>query len=193
VIWLYGICDRPELPASPESLVEGPLLAVFARESLGDPEPDALWAHERVVEDLMAERTVLPARFGNTLEDEDALRRLLRERQAELVEKLARVRGRVELGVRAVQLTPAAVAPASSGREYLLAKLAHGRLDAPLAELAVAARHQPAHAADEVLRGAYLVERPAVTGFRAALEDLQSARPDLALLCTGPWPPYSFV
>jgi hypothetical protein len=210
MIWLYAICDAPELPpprrrglaqAPLEGLREGALQAVFTRHAhaVGDPAPDALWAHERVVERLMLDRAVLPMRFGSTLPDDDAVRRLLVERQAHLAQLLERVRGRVELGVRVVQTAPeqVAVAPLSSGREYLLAKLANGRgtaeLSEPLALLAVATRVQPARGPDEVLRASYLVERRGVAHFRGAVERLQRAHPELALLCTGPWPPYSFV
>ncbi len=220
MIWLYGICDRPDLPpprrrglaqAPLEGVREGPLVGVFTRhaQSVADPAPDALWAHERVVERLMADRTVLPLRFGSTVSDEDAVRRLLREREAAFVAMLERLRGRVELGIRVVQIAPvaahAAVAveagPPPTGRDYLLAKLQNGRrvvdlssgIDSPLSRLAVATRQQALRATDEVLRGAYLVERPAVAHFRVAVERLQRAHTELAILCTGPWPPYSFV
>jgi hypothetical protein len=66
-------------------------------------------------------------------------------------------------------------------------------LHEPLAALAADARRQPPCAADELLRGAYLVDRPAVARFRAAVERLQATHPEAAILCTGPWPPYSFA
>jgi hypothetical protein len=44
-----------------------------------------------------------------------------------------------------------------------------------------------------VLRAAYLVERANVARFRALVERLQQQHPEIAVLCTGPWPPYSFV
>jgi hypothetical protein len=214
VIWVYGICDRPELPpprrrglaqAPLEGLREGPLQAVFTRHAgaVGEPAPDALWAHERVVERLMADRTVLPMRFGSRVADEDALRRVLAEGAADYVAALARVAGRVELGVRALARNgaPEPVPPPASGRDYVLAKLRGDRraegeaaaLHTPLAALAADARRQPPRGSDELLRGAYLVERPAVARFRATVERLQSAHPEAAILCTGPWPPYSFT
>jgi hypothetical protein len=93
VIWLYAICDRPEL-APPrrrglhetplDGLREGGLLAVFTRHAyaVGAPAPDALWTHERVVERLMTDRSVLPVRFGSAFDDEDGVRRLLVDRQS---------------------------------------------------------------------------------------------------------------
>ena len=158
--------------------------------SVGDPAPDALWAHERVVERLMADRTVLPMRFGSTVTDDDAVRRLLVDRQTAFLAMLARIRGRVELGVRVVHLAPepmaaavaVATAPALSGRDYLLGKMQNGRRAAgigdPLAHLAVESRLQAPRSADEVLRASYLVERSGVARFRAAVERLQGAHPE---------------
>jgi hypothetical protein len=45
----------------------------------------------------------------------------------------------------------------------------------------------------ELFRAAYLVERDAVESFAAAVARLQKANIGLSILCTGPWPPYSFV
>jgi hypothetical protein len=220
VIWVYGICDRPELApprrrglaqAPLDGLREGDVLAVFSRHSapVGEPAPDALWAHERVVERLMTDRAVLPMRFGSTLPDEGALRRFLADEQASLLGALARIGDRVELAVRVVRelaegalVEPAAMNGSTpSGREWLLGKLRDGRraeraaavLHEPLTALAAEAREQPPRGPDEVLRNAYLVERRMVPRFRAVVERLQRAHPDVAILCTGPWPAYSFV
>jgi len=43
------------------------------------------------------------------------------------------------------------------------------------------------------LRAAYLVERPVVARFGSRVQRLQAEHPEAAVLCTGPWPPYSFV
>jgi hypothetical protein len=217
VIWVYAICDRPDLPpprrrglaqAPLDSLREGALLAIFTSHAHApaEPAPDALWAHERVVERLMADRTVLPMRFRSTVDDEGALSALLARDQQRLLHALARVQGRVEIGVRALQ--PAsngahgvATVAASTGRDYLLAKLHDGRrldraateLHSPLEAMAVEACRQPLRSEDEILRGAYLVDQRVIARFRAAVDRLQRAHPDVAILCTGPWPPYSFV
>jgi Gas vesicle synthesis protein GvpL/GvpF len=45
----------------------------------------------------------------------------------------------------------------------------------------------------ELFRAAYLVERDAVDAFTAAVARLQDAGAGLSILCTGPWPPYSFA
>jgi hypothetical protein len=211
-MWIYGICDRSPLPpgarglagAPLEALGEGGLVAVFTRhaQSIGDPSPEALWSHEQVVERLMADRTVVPVRFGSTVAGEDALRRLLAERRESLTAAIARVRGRVELGLRVHHEEPVAGGDMSaSGRDYLLSRLqatrragdAAAALHEPLAALASDSVRQPPGGAGELLRSAYLVDRRGVAGFCTRVRRLQDAHPEIAMLCTGPWPPYSFA
>jgi hypothetical protein len=124
----------------------------------------------------------------------------LAARRELLLDALHRVRGRVELAVRAIQRAADAApasASAATGRAYLGARLRSGRsaaaLHEPLAALAVAARRWPQLAPGELLRGSYLVEQPAVGRFRSTVERLQREHPEAALLCTGPWPAYSFI
>jgi hypothetical protein len=223
MIWVYAICERPEMPpprrrglaqAPLDGVRHGDLLAVISRHvhPPGDPALDALWVHERVVERIMADRAVLPMRFGTKLPDDEALRHVLAVREQEFLATLARVRGRVEVGLRAMQplgaepppddQRPQPVSPvATSGREYLEAKLRNGRLvereatalHEPLARLAVEVRRQAARAPEELLRASYLIERAVLARFRGTVERLQRAHPGVAILCTGPWPPYSFV
>jgi hypothetical protein len=222
MIWVYGICERPELPAprrrglaqAPlDGVREGQLLAVVSRHSHppGDPALDALWVHERVVERIMADRAVLPMRFGSKVADDEALREVLAARQQEFLATLDRVRGRVEVSVRAMQPLGGAPPPelathpsppvATSGRDYLEAKLRNGRrsdrevaaLHEPLASLAVEVSRQRARSPEELLRASYLIETAVLARFRGTVERLQRTHPGVAVLCTGPWPPYSFV
>jgi Gas vesicle synthesis protein GvpL/GvpF len=200
VIWLYAVCEQPERPlpgvsglagAPVEGIAEGPLLAVASRfERLPDePAVDSLWAHERVVEAVQAQRAVLPVRFGTREPDEAGVRAGLASRREPLLAALERVRGRVELAVRAT-------APARrprDGREYLRRRRGAAELHESLASLAVAARRRPEHGPGELLRASYLVEEPQLASFRANVERLGREHPEAALLCTGPWPAYSFV
>jgi hypothetical protein len=63
----------------------------------------------------------------------------------------------------------------------------------PLARLAVAVSRRPAGAPAELFRASYLIEQPVMARFRDEVERLQRTHPDIAIVCTGPWPPYSFV
>ena len=208
-MWVYGVTEEPSLRIPPgrglqdarlEGVEASGLLAVVSwhDEAPSEPSLEALRAHERVVESLMAEGPVLPMRFGTALPDADAVRSSIAARRDELAGALDRVRGRVELGVR-VQAVGEEAEPAApaTGREYLMSRLAaDGRATAvhrPLERHAVASRRRATSEAGEVLRAAYLVDEAQVAAFRAEVERLQGAHPRLAVLCTGPWPPYSFV
>lgn len=208
MIELYAITDHPGPPLpdlAPLELVpvDG-LAAVCAPATDADVSPDALWRHEELVEALMADRDLLPVRYGTRLEDEGAVARAVLERRDELAAALDRVRGAVELSVRVVaaEVAPAGPQPADarSGAEYLRLRAradasrerAARALHEPLAELArtgTEARPRP----PELFRAAYLVERSGVEAFAAEVAALQEANPGLSILCTGPWPPYSFA
>jgi hypothetical protein len=122
-VWVYAVAERPDLPLPPERGMDGAalegvpagdLLAVVSRHDQPPRElgADAFWAHERVVERVMADRAVLPMRFNSTQPDDATLQSALLARHDELRAALERVRGRVELGVRAIG-DRASAAPAS--------------------------------------------------------------------------------
>jgi len=124
----------------------------------------------------MEQGTLLPVRYGTVVADEAAAVEAVSEHRDAFARALARVRGAVELSVRAVG--PADAAPAAA-RVH--------------ATLAVLARDAVRLGGDEQLNGAYLVERVAVDDFVAAVGRLQREHRALSILCTGPWPPYSFT
>ena len=109
-----GIRHRPT-----RAVRDRDLKAVVSEVDLGRAHLDEedMWEHEEVVEALMASGPVLPMRFGTILTDEMAVALLLLERRTELRNGLERVRGAVELGVRATVAaddpTPAADAEAA--------------------------------------------------------------------------------
>jgi hypothetical protein len=164
---------------------------------------EALWAREATLDALMGERTVLPIRYGTFVADEAAIAVAVAPRCAALWARLDRVRGAVELSVRVHGDAPAPdcgveylarahgdAPPPDCGVGYLARAHAGRSVHEPLSALARAAALRPAH---ELLRAAYLVDRERVGAFVAEVERLQRERPDLAILCTGPWPPYSFA
>jgi hypothetical protein len=208
VIALYAITDNPGPPLpdlAPLRLVPVDGLAAVCMPA-GETEmsAEAFWRHEEVVEALMADRDLLPVRYGTQLEDEDAVARAVGERRDELAAALERVRGSVELSVRVMragaQSTVLPAADPSSGAEYLRLR-AHADasrertsrgLHGPLSEFARASvEGQPRP--QELFRAAYLVGRDGVERFAAEVARLQQANPGISILCTGPWPPYSFV
>jgi hypothetical protein len=204
VIELYAVTDGAAPPPSePLRTVSADGLALLCAPA-GDTEvsPERLWERERVIEELMESSDLLPMRYGTRVADEAAAARVLHEHGAELSKALERVRGAVELSVRALPRggAEAPSAEAQSGTEYLRARVrakaaresAAKSVHAPLAELARASSERPDGGSGDVLRAAYLVDRAAVDRFVERVSELQAAHPELRLLCTGPWPAYSF-
>jgi Gas vesicle synthesis protein GvpL/GvpF len=205
VIELYAITDHPGPPLPPGlRAVEDDGLALVCAESDEPREPsvDLLWQHEDVVEALMEGRDVLPVRYGTRLDGDAAAVRILRERRGQLASALERVRGAVELSVRVLgdQQEQPARGEHESGTDYMRAKAGiaaaeNAAIDAihqPLVSLAREGVRRPPSAPGELLRAAYLVDRDRVTDFTRLVAELEARHPDLRLLCTGPWPPYSF-
>jgi hypothetical protein len=228
MIYVYAITAGAPSPATLESArgiddaaldARGPrsVSAVYSAVEMSPrPSRESAVRHERVVERLMAKRTVLPARFGTVLRDAAALDEVLATNHERLVQGLERVDGCVELGVRVLwdaegeRVEEPAELPAGGGpgRAYLAARAAEERqrrrVEARAGELAANLNNllRPG-ARDGVVRvppdprfvmaGAYLVAREKVAEFRHAVEDAARVFETLRLLCTGPWPPYHFV
>jgi hypothetical protein len=184
------------------------------------PEPEQLLCHERVVEALMGQRSTLPVRFGTVLDAEGMLATLA-ERYPVFAADLVRLAGQVEIGLRILwdpdairRSLPEPPAPAINtgderpGTRYLLARSREVVAERQLREAALAletwclARLKPL-ASDSTTRllttaampvsAAFLTPRSDVAALLAAAAQMQNERPDLDLVCTGPWPPYHFV
>jgi Gas vesicle synthesis protein GvpL/GvpF len=173
---------------------------------------DRVRAHDVVVRAVLETQTPLPARFGQTFPDDTALRTAVERRREALLQAAARVRGTVEMTVRALlDPSPAAGGNAltgESGREYLAglrerqrverqarsqADFLHKRIsDAVLGTVREEAR-APARSSACSLSVSHLVPRDAVTGYRLTIRALIESDPQLRLMVSGPWAPYSFA
>jgi hypothetical protein len=210
---VYGIGEANDMDAYGASLdgeplraiAEGPLVALVRDQDGRDPEPTpaALSAYERTIRRLMERSAILPAQFGSVLDDEAGVRALLRGRRKDLLARLERVRGMVEIGLRASWRDASRGRPddrPQTGASYLRDRLelrqsarrvASG-LD-PLTALAVSSRRALAPTPDLPVLDAYLVECGRVDEFVALVARLGDVLDDVELVCTGPWPPYSFA
>ena len=195
-----GLDDRPL-----RAVVEGPLVAVVSDQGGRDPEPtaDALRAYERTLRGLMERGAILPAQFGSMVDDEAGVRGLLRRRRRHLLAALHRVRGAVEIGLRVSWREGGRVrtdARPESDVAYLRDRLelrqsarrVASELD-PLTALALSSRRALAPQPGLPVLDAYLVDRGQVDEFVALVEQLGDSLDDVDLVCTGPWPPYSFA
>jgi hypothetical protein len=212
VIHLYGLVQGlDELP--PLTGVEGALLErrqiagldlVVSRTGTELPEvtDDAVLAHASVVEELMARsRAILPARFGRAFASEEELADAVETKLPALEHGLTRVSGCVEFGLRVLgRESPRRGSTSLSGVEYMRDRLDEEtererlseELHRPLALLARAdARF--GGASDDLLHAAYLVPDEQTAPFRDRVARLERRHPGLTMVCTGPWPPYSFA
>ncbi|MFL5955048.1 MAG: GvpL/GvpF family gas vesicle protein [Gaiellaceae bacterium] len=237
--YLYGVVDAGDLDVGTEArlVTEGPLAAVvtavplseYGEEELAERLNDRVWleqhalAHQRTLERVAAATAVVPFRFGAIYRELESVRALLRDRHRELVAALERVRGRVEIGVKAwaepdrlAAALAGATADGSSGRGYLehrlkeqqqartaaarlseIAHVAHARLIACAVD-GVANRPQPPELSGReetmILNAAYLVDGGG-DGLAAEASRLQAMHRDdgVTFEVTGPWPPYNFV
>jgi len=232
--YVYGVvaADAP----SPDAvrLIEHDGLAAIAREvPLSEFGEDALplrlndreWleanvlAHEDVLHGFL-ETGVVPLRFGAIYRDTRDVERMLEARSAFFRSALERLRGRVELGVKAWLVTPAdpaaSTGPAVGGRAYLERRrdqltAARERVERATALVADAHRRLLEVAVDGlvnrpqaqeltgrsdqmVLNAAYLVPRGDEEVARTlARLGPSSAGEGVEFELTGPWPPYNFV
>jgi hypothetical protein len=217
-LYLYGIVDA----VPPEAL--GPGLAGEDLRAIGGspaaivgelpapprPEPASLAAHETVVRRLAElAPALLPARFGQTLPDEQALIGWLDAHQRELSDALVQVAGCVQMTLRIfgdadspeprpdLSDIPAGAGP---GTRYLEKR----RRERSLPEIS------PLREALRPLLRAERIERPATPGrLRATAYDLivretvdtysrivAETAPSLTgwrITASGPWPPYAFA
>ena len=210
MIQVYAVTRHPgpRLPIAPAlaavphaglAMIVGPLEG-------GGSAVERMWRYEAVIESLTRGRDLLPMRYGTVLADAAAATAQLAARRDEFARALDRVSGAAEVSVRAAEVTRPTDEPPISDRSsvgvaYLETTAAAARRAAavgraihqPLALAARASIVRNRRRAGELLTAAYLVERTHVAAFGELVGDLQDRHPELALLCTGPWPPYSFT
>ena len=214
MIHVYGVVDElealPPLPGIEDAPLErrriGELelvVSVARTPASAEVSREAVLRHAEVVEELASRsRAVLPAQFGRSFADDEELASAVRTQADELARGLSRVRGCVEFGLRAFRSEEVAggAEDATSGAEYMRTRLAQVRrqdrlvaeLHEPLARLARATVLTRGPASGEI-KAAYLVPEDDVSAFREAVARLETNSPELTVVCTGPWPPYSFA
>ena len=207
MVHLYALAAHPvRLPDDSElrSVQVDGIDAVWTRGALvtGEATEHEIVAHAGVVEQIAElNDAVLPARLGTPYEDERAVRAAVRGRVTQLREALERVRGCVEMGVRVLKEETGTGETVASGGEYMRARLEQireaerlaGEIQVAVGATAREAKQQVLATPQLLLTAAYLVPRDDVQVFRNAVEAMQRRRGDVTIVCTGPWPPYSFA
>lgn len=172
--------------------------------------------HQAVVNAaLRLSRSIIPCRFGTLFPDDKKILTFLREHYARLDAQLTKLEGKAEVGIQSIlnwKTTIKAEIPDKlmmAGVDYLLRKKeqfdAIEELEADADELArklnqatfpfwsdVKARKRVT-GERLLLSLCYLVDGHKLASFRQAYQRFKGENPDLKLLYTGPWPPYSFT
>jgi hypothetical protein len=213
-----GVLGRPVWTLEDGSLRA--LVSDVGEENVAPTRENAL-AHARIVERVLAATTPIPFRFGAILSKERLLEHL-RHHEERLRERLLQVRGCVELSVKVlwdpeqvrqaespapvvghVELSEAvgpgarflaAVREQVEGEEALrtAAELVVAWLETAVADLTHEHRNSTSALERLAVRLALLVPRDRMDECRERLRALGDERPDLQLLVSGPWAPYSF-
>jgi Gas vesicle synthesis protein GvpL/GvpF len=207
-VLVYGICERGDAAIEGRGLQQRPLRGLCGGSLMAivsdhdEPPPRAvetLWEYEEVVERIAAERSMIPARFGSVLDDDDAVLDMLSARHETLLAVIGQTRGAVELALRATWEQPPEP-DSQTGTGYLRTRMqlrqrarevADGLM--PLGRLSRTSRCELPGRPQEPMRCAYLVDRDKVDDFAASVQQLDEQLADVELVCTGPWPPYSFA
>lgn len=205
----HGLDRVPAMPGIENAALEarffGDVVAVTSSHAARLPEaarPDIL-RHGAVVAALLeSARAVLPSRFGEDYVDDAALAAAVSPKLTGLRRRLDEVASHVEVGLRVVDTSTAAPAPpARDGAEYLRAlmpslrrrDLVASELHEPVVARAAEHRLSPALDRSSLHTAAYLVSRDDVRTVTEIVERFAESHPELTVLCTGPWAPYSFA
>ncbi len=167
--------------------------------------------HQRVVADIAAHTTVLPARFGTVFLSDKSLLEDISRRKRALADSFKRIANTDEWGVKVFlrHEPPAAAFTAASGTDYLRKKATAQQvkghaLDKEVEAFAAAL----ARLADGIAPGgkvssgqrglewsaSFLLRRSRKKQWQQVLDRFaRKWRDRRRIECTGPWPPYSFV
>lgn len=198
-LYLYAVVD--EEPASleePLRLVRCGELLIVAGGEAPPLTPESLAEQDALVRRLNVP-ALLPIRFGEKVRDEEELRKLLKPRTADLIEALKKVRGCVQMTLRAFgepAPMPGPVEQGGPGTRYLEARRreierAHSLPEiGPLLDLL-----RPLVRAERIERK----EQGALLGTvyhlvrREDLPAYQEAAQGQGVTVSGPFPPYAFA
>ena len=209
----------PGVSGAPVSVLKSENLSVLVSDLDADSVPvtrDNALAHAAVVRSVLDRTTPLPFRFG-TIVTEQQLQNYLSTHRPALENKLASVRGCVEMGVKIIWKASAdkpktqdkaQVSAQGVGTTFLAEKrrqiIGDEQRAAAATEIStwlhenlgglIRAEQVTIRPTERlVLAAAHLISRDKITQYRKKAAETCQNRPELHFLLSGPWPPYSFA
>ena len=195
--WLTGVGEtkvRTATSCGLTVLVSDVNMAEFGEAALRENLENMKWLdevareHHYVIDAAARLFPLLPVRLATVYSGDEALRAALAEHNAQLLDALRRVGGRVEWGVKAYAGPESG--PGSGVQAVhadLTAKAKDARLHPPQSPQ-LSGIQEPM-----LLNAAYLLDAADGVSFTAAVAGQATAHPELRIELTGPWPPYSFA
>lgn len=200
LLYLYAVID--EEPAEPLGaglrLIRCGDLLVVAGEAELKMTPENLAVQDAVVRGLRV-TAVLPIRFGEKVQDEEELRKLLKPRASDLIQALEKVRGCEQMTLRVFgdpAPLPEPVEEGGPGTRYLEARRREIERAHSLPEIEpLLERLRPLVRAERIERKEqgrllgtvyHLVRREDVPAYKETSEDAR-------VTLSGPFPPYAFA
>jgi hypothetical protein len=195
--WLTGVGEtkvRTATSCGLTVLVSDVSMAEFGEAALRENLENMRWLdevareHHYVIDAAARLFPLLPVRLATVYSGDDALRAALAEHNAQLLDALRRVGGRVEWGVKAYAGPESTAASgARAVHADLTVKAKDARLHPPQSPQLSGIREPM------LLNAAYLLDAADGVSFTAAVAGQATAHPELRIELTGPWPPYSFA
>lgn len=147
--------------------------------------------HGLVVEALVDRaRAVLPVRFAQRFSSAEELAALVAPRSSSLRQRLEQLVDCVEIGVKTRSPEERPPAADATGADYMRGLAARRGVVEELHRTLRARALEARRSADSA---SYLVRRDDVPDFAEEVKRHMVRHPDLTIVCTGPWAPYSFA
>ncbi|MGO8806800.1 MAG: GvpL/GvpF family gas vesicle protein [Candidatus Bathyarchaeia archaeon] len=143
--------------------------------------------HEKVVQEIMNEYSVVPTEFGTTIKNDIILKRLIKKAYSPALESLKVVENMVELGVKIVRTDKTAFVDAEQ-KETMVSEILESLKSKSKEAVACGLFSERL-----VLNASFLVGKELIGSFSEEVERLQTKYSTLKFLYSGPWAPHNFV
>ena len=178
-------------------------------------------AHQKPIEEAMKHYDVLPFSFSNIANNEDQIKKILKERRTEFEELLQKFKGKTEVGLKAFWPNmPLIFQEIANNPEFqrlkkipsrvtyhqkiaageLVEKLLEKRkqdeardINKAVSDLAEDSKEQPLIGENMILNAVFLIKKGSEDEFSRKVEGLAQSFPNTKIRCSGPFPLYNFI